>query len=438
MGFFDLFKREAPIQKKNYATTIEAVYDYISGGTTDIDPAKDANFFKNGYLGNPVVYRCISEIAGAISHLTFEVVRSEEKEDKVLEDPSHPLMAIVTNPSRVESHFKFLNRLIKNYLIFGRAFIYAPSTDGKPPTSTPQGYEIINPMKVKLSDQTYANGMPKFYEYTIDESKVLKFEIDMFTGHSAILGIYNPDPCVSLKGVSPLSPANKNFQTLNKASDFNHSLINNAARPSGLLKTENELSNDAFNRLVEHTKKYFTGTNNAGNVPLLEGGLEWQQTSLSPSDMEFEGLTDKQVAFIAMVFGVPLPLVLTDAATYSNQRDARISLYEDTALPIADYILEEISNWLHNMGVDQKDSLRVNEDRISALSYRREQAFDKAKTAVDSGLLTINEARKELGYPDITGMADILMVPSGRTPIDALTMDDDTEIDDVPIDDDEV
>ena len=435
MGLFDFFKKEVPISKKSYTTTLDAVYDYINGASDPTDPAKDSNFLKNGFMGNPVVYRCVSEIAGAISHLTFEVVRSNANAEDVLEDPEHPLIALVAYPSPTESHFKFLNRLVKNYLIFGRAFIYAPSGDGEPPTSPAQGYEIIDPMKVSLSDDRHINGMPKYYEYAISDSVTKKFSIDMMTGHSAILGIYNPSPCYSLAGVSPLAPANRNFQTLNKSSEFNFSLVNNAARPSGLLKTENELSPDAYTRLVEHTKKFFTGTNNAGNVPLLEGGLEWQQTSLSPADMEFEGLTDKQVAFIAMVFGVPLPLVLTDAATYSNQRDARISLYEDTALPIADYILEELSSWLHKMGVDEKDSLRVNEDRISALSYRREQAFEKAKTGVESGILTINEARKDLGYAEIPGMADVLMVPMGRTPIDAITMDDDTNIDDVPIDD---
>jgi HK97 family phage portal protein len=153
----------------------------------------------------------------------------------------------------------------------------------------------------------------------------------------------------------------------------------------------------------------FQGARNAGRPLLLEGGLDWKEMGFSPKDMDFLAAKLQSGREVACAFGVPPMLVgIPGDATYANYREARLALWEETILPLLDFLTDNLNNWLApRFG----ESLRLSydKDEISALSPRREETW--ARIAA-SDFLTANEKRAALGYGPIAG-GDAL---AGATP----------------------
>jgi HK97 family phage portal protein len=99
-------------------------------------------------------------------------------------------------------------------------------------------------------------------------------------------------------------------------------------------------------------------------------------------------------------FGVPPMLVgITGDATFANYKEARFHLWEDTILPLLDFIVSELNLWLTPYF---EDNLRIayDMDAIAALAPRREAVWNKIMQA---NFLTINEKRQAVGYTPIIG-----------------------------------
>ncbi|MBX9697540.1 MAG: phage portal protein, partial [Alphaproteobacteria bacterium] len=101
---------------------------------------------------------------------------------------------------------------------------------------------------------------------------------------------------------------------------------------------------------------------------------------------------------IAMAFGVPPMLVgVPGDATYSNYREARLHLWEDTILPLLDYLTDELNRWLVPLfGDDLKLSYDI--EGIPALAERRHETWQKLEHV---SFLSTNEKREAIGYEAI-------------------------------------
>jgi HK97 family phage portal protein len=146
---------------------------------------------------------------------------------------------------------------------------------------------------------------------------------------------------------------------------------------------------------------------------LLEGGLDWRQMGLSPQDMDYINSKHTSARDIALAFGVPPMLLgIPGDNTYSNQKEARLALWEQTILPWLYKLRDELNNWLVPQ-FDETLMLKIDEDSISALAPRREAIWDKVQNAE---FLTVNEKRQAVGYDEIEG-GDEVLVPATMLPI---------------------
>ncbi len=89
-----------------------------------------------------------------------------------------------------------------------------------------------------------------------------------------------------------------------------------------------------------------------------------------------------------MLVGIP------GDATYSNYREARLHLWEDTILPLLDYVTDELNRWLTPL---YGDGLRLTYDieGVPALAERRNETWKKLEQVT---FLTPNEKREAIGY----------------------------------------
>lgn len=402
----EIFENRIHASKNNQATEEKSSFF----ASYELAPAawfkrNDDTFFDEGYQKNVVAYRCVKEIADNLA--TLKWVLKKKTSGKVIDN--HPLIELLNRPNPMQGRAAFFQTLQTFKQLSGNTYIQTirPS-DNRPPKELyvlPSSRVQVIPGKMMI---------PTRYEYrprTIASdvsgtmaAKVYKFDVDPITGLSDILHMKTINPLDDWVGQSPLEAAAFSIDLHNQASEWNMRLLQNGARPSGGLFVEKTLSPEQREQLKEAFNDVYAGAKNAGRPMVLEGNVKWQDMSLSPKDMDFMNSKNVAARDIATAFRVP-PLLLNIAGdnTYANMAEARLSLWEDTLIPEADMIRDELNNWLVPMFGDNL-YLDYDKDQIVALSGKRKEVWD---TVNNADFLTINEKREKVGYERIEGGDDL-------------------------------
>jgi HK97 family phage portal protein len=208
------------------------------------------------------------------------------------------------------------------------------------------------------------------------------------------------DPLDYWRGQSPLVAAGLAADTHNAGMRWNYSLLKNSARPSGLIKLGEGAGGEVVARLKEWFKRAMQGERNAGEIPVLPHGADWQAMDQTAKDMDFLNTMKEAAKLIASAYGVPLPLIDNDASTFNNIEQAKERFYTDTVLPMAREFLRQFGNWLLPL-YGEGLQFQINEDKIGALEGVRTRLYDRMIRAVTAGVLTEDEAREAMGYDPI-------------------------------------
>jgi HK97 family phage portal protein len=357
------------------------IYDYhsLNYSNEDIFATKDQGA-NNSYTRNVIVYKCVNLIANAASHVPW-IMHNSVISEKILK--------LLKRPNPGQGGAEFFSNIISSKLLFGNSYILAVASSDDPVKEL----YILDHDKVSLINN--ANVITG-YKYNNGSNKEKIYRIDFSSKQSQILHLKNYNPTNNIIGLSCLTPAKNSIDLHDKASRWNNSLLENGARPSGALvvKDGNYLNDEQFERLKEQLHEKYTGSKASGRPMLLEGGLSWQEMSISPKDMDFIESKNCAAREIALAFGVPPQLLgIAGDNTYSNMQEARLALWEETIIPLLDYISDAMSNWL-SYWYEQEIILDFDLDAISALTQRRENLWSKVATA---NFMTLNEKRKQVG-----------------------------------------
>lgn len=385
----------------------------VQGGVayTHREP-RSREFVTEGYMHNVVVYRAIRELVNGIADVRLKVVDSEGKEQE-----NHPAVDLLKNPNPTQGIDTFIKQLFVDYNIHGEMFLSSDNDYPLPPTEL----WILNPIDM---DVLPGRGVPSAYIHEINNVKK-KFLVDGMTGKSQVFFHKMYNPVDYWRGMSPLEAASLAGDTHNAGMKWNYSLLKNGARPSGIIKFEDTPSSETIARIREYFKTSLQGSSNAGEIPALSGGADWIEMQNNPRDMDYINTMKETTKYIAAAFGVPLPLIENDAASYNNIEQAKERLWTDTIIPMLNEFLAAFSGWLMPRYGDESLMICADMDDIPALEGVRARNFDRMVEAINSGLLTRDEARESLGYEPVGGLAESLFIPAGQTPIDLV---DDLEV----------
>ena len=226
-------------------------------------------------------------------------------------------------------------------------------------------------------------------------------------GLREILHVANYNPKGKNRGWSPLNVALNEIQQYSSGVLHNVSQLQNGGKLGTVFNFPADIDPEARQEIQQAIKAQFSGPQNANKVITVFGSeLEITNTGISNIDMDFSTLQKEARRIVAQIFQVPLPLVDTDASTFSNYQAANLAIWDDAIIPLSEILLQAISQLLKNrrriLG-----SLVIDKDEIPALRSRRIQ---EVVTKVNTGALTINEIREQLGLEPIDG-GDVLKDP---------------------------
>lgn len=390
-------------------------------------PRNYKTFAEEGYQQNLYVYRCLNLIASAVADLPMILYKRNSKGEKE-EILKHDVLDLLDRPNPLSDRTMFITSLV-NYLgISGNAFV-----EGQfPKTLTRKGNKpvelwTLRPDRMILQMGRF--GLPSKWTYKFGSLEKV-FEMNPATGAGPIRHLKLFNPLDDIWGMSPLHPAAKSVDQFNHQGSWNLSLLQRGARPSGIITPSADISLTPEQRqaLNEDLRRCFTGSQNSGKVMLLEGGMTWTDTQLSPKDMDYTNAKNGSASDIATAFGVPHQLInIPGSQTYANFEQAMVFFYQYTVKQWANLIYGLLNEWLlPAYGEDL--ILAYDLDQVDALEPLRQKRWDKAQNA---SWLTINEKRELTGYGKYEPIkegeerdpADQILIDGMKVPLEYVTED---------------
>lgn len=375
------------------------------------------NFVRNGYKKNPYAYSSIRTIAVSAAGVPWLVYR---RQGKLLVEVTNPaigsmdyrLQRLITRPNPRMGWSRFMEQMITFLELSGNSFIERNGPDGKPPMEL----YVLRPDRMRVIAGDSINPIRR-YEYTAGGDPV-KYEL-LPDGSFEILHLYYIDPESDFYGMSPLQPGMSSIDQNNSSKEWNVSLLQNSARPSGFLISKSQIDDPEFDKLKEELGLSYSGALNAGRPKLLEGDFTWQEAGMSPVDMNWLEGQKLSARETAIVTGVA-PEIIGDSAnkTHANYKEARQALYEENVLPKLDWIRDEFNNWLTPL-FDEKLYIDYDKDSIEALSEDRNARWNRVSKA---RFLTCNEQRTEVGYDPVDG-GNVILIPLNLVPLTTATFE---------------
>jgi HK97 family phage portal protein len=343
----------------------------VLGGPAGDWPSGYEAQVRDGYVSNPVAQRAVRLVAESVA---WAPVYAREGPERAAALAAPPI----------------LDQAAAQLLLHGNAFVQI-LTDSE---GLPAELFALRPERVTI--EADSAGWPAAYVYRAGAARTRIAALDGL-GRPGLVHVRAMNPLDDHYGLGSLGAAAGAVAIHNAATRWNKAMLDNSARPSGLLTVggeEEALGAGEHERLREELDRYFSGAANAGRPMLLEGGLKWQAMSLTPADMDFVACKAAAAREIALAFGVPPMLLgLPGDSTYANYREANRALWRLTVLPLADRLLGAISAALSAWWPGLRLALDV--DQVSALSEDRERLWAQV-TAAD--FLTREEKREMLGF----------------------------------------
>lgn len=398
MKFFKAFsKKENPVGMS-----------IIPSGQREIGGAKEGlALIKDGYQRNVIVYRAIREIATAAASIKLCLF---DKAGNEIE--KHPILDLLARPNPSAGCGAFLDEIFTNLMIAGEIAIVK---NGAAMSREPRELWSLNPLDVKIEPGNA--GMPAAYIHKKNNFEK-RFQVDQISGASDMFFMKLYNPIDYWRGQPPLRAAALAADAHNEGLNWNYSVMRNGARLSGAVTVKGAYPGaEVIERLREWYRGTMQGSENAGSLGIFPEGTEFQSLSENAKDMDFILGMKEFSKYVSSAFGVPLPLIDNDAASYNNMEQAKERLWTDTVLPLVNRFLDSFNQWL-NLFYGAGLVLKVNEDAIPALEGIRTKRFDRTIKAVSSGLITINEAREQIGFDKSPeSNADVLFVSGGVVPL---------------------
>jgi HK97 family phage portal protein len=349
-------------------------------------------FANEGFTRNVIAHRSISLLAKAAASVDWQV-HDTATHNRARLPHTHPLVRLLEQPYPGMSGAFFFESLYSYRFIAGHAYVLALGL----PDAPPHELHLLHPTQVHIVPGM--GPIPSAYRYHAG-GHTRDYQVDPLTGHSDVLQLKAFHPSDPWYGLSPMEAAAYSIDQHNQAAEWNQSLLQHGARPSGALTVKADqwsnghLTEEQYDRLRDQMTEMFTGPKNAGRPLVLEGGLSWQPMGMSNREMDFIEAKNSAARDIALAFGVPPQLLgIPGDNTYSNMQEARLAFWEDTVLPLLDHTKDALNQWLsprfgNSLVID------YDQDSISALTSRRQQVWDRIAAA---HFLSDEEKRHILG-----------------------------------------
>lgn len=337
----------------------------------------------------PAVQQGVRLISDSIATLDACLHRDGEDGRETVAAPDHPVARVLDRPNPWTGETEFKAALIRDMLLWGNGLALVSRVRGEV-----RELHRIDPRSCSIIvDQI--TGEPR-YSVTLQEGGVREFS------YRDVIHLRN----VTIDGARGLGLINLGAEAIGLAIVLEQhaaGLFSRGARPGGVLETPGKLTSELLARLRESFSQIYASVHNSGRTAILEQGVKFTPLQLASTDSQFLENRKFQVLEAARLLNMP-PVLLGDLehATLSNAEHLAQQFLDRTIAPILELFEDALERTL--LTDEEHDAgYRIEFDTTNFVRADLDKRFAALKTGIESGVLTLNEARGREGLPPVEG-----------------------------------
>lgn len=330
------------------------------------------------------VFRCVDLISDSIAGLPIRIIK--DNGDCKNELSNHPLNIVFSaGLANNLTVYHFMKLLIQSVLLKGNGFaLIERANDG-----TVTGLKFLESGDVQIHyDRQRKNSL--YYTCTLIQNKKIE------PCNMIHLRKYSND---GVNGVSILSYAGRSIKISQAGENQAKRFYSSGCNLSGVLSVQANLNEDQRKGIHESWNKSMT--EGGDGLAVLQGNMSYQPITISPEDAQLLGSRLFQVDELCRFFGVnPVLIGELSHSSYGSLESAQQEFLLHCLLPYINMVEQEFTKKLFK---PSEYGLKINLDETAILRTDKTALATYYKTLLDTGILCVNEVRKELGYNEIEG-----------------------------------
>lgn len=399
--------------------------EYAMGGSGRVTASQAMAF----YRGNSAVATAVDKIASAVEQIT-PVLLTKEDNVKVY-DTNHEAVKNLLSPNPFETYKEFIGKLSRHYLLTHNGYFLQFGGLTKPPhemyATKPQSVAVLgggDNFAGKYFILGNEMGAGEYSRQTDIKGESVKYMSGALKEFYHIIGFSSRGN--DFMGDSPLEAAAMDVKQQIHGKKHNLSLLNNGGRLSLIVSFKEEFPDDDEHRQrKKRIQEDLGGSSNTGKIAVVSAeDVSIKEVGTSNKDMDFSTLDKTSEQAIYKRYGIPLPLVSTDAATYNNIESALFDFYENTVLPIYDTLFSGISKvYLPRYGLDITENVLTYDPESINIIIR--QTLKELEQRKKINIESHNELRSILPNREPIENGDIVYQNASMVPVgmDLMTLD---------------
>jgi HK97 family phage portal protein len=361
--------------------------------------------YKTAYNDIEIINRAIEMIINGCVEVPFVVKGGPQKKiDKLINWMPNPW----------EDRVRFFRACFLDFLIEGNCFILYDKDTGSLFRLPSNSVTVVPHPKKFVSHYIYQAGSsasdPDAF-WTPPSSSNKPSEGEFRYGEDEVIHVMNDNFDTPFRGDSRLKSINSLIELYFTMINFQRSFFKNNAIPGLVLTTENVLSKSVKSRLLAEWRESYTAIFKGARSPaILDGGLKIDTFSnVKFSELDFENSIRRIQDDMLVALGIPP--ILMRSGNNANVTPNQLLFYVHTVLPI-------LSRFASAFSLRFGPECDIYPDRLSLAALRPDAAVEANRLAslVNTGIITPNEARRELRYSPATDTKmDEIRVPQNIT-----------------------
>ncbi len=368
------------------STTTPEFWNVING--YNYKKATSDEIVKEGFLGNELVYACVSSLARACSSLPLKLMNGEDVVQS--NDPVYRMFNDQWNTKQGKNESMY--QLFINLFLHGKAYTLKKSEM--------VGFEtnelwVLPTQEVEPAQVTtgYFQETP-YYQFT-DNVNVYKY----FPEELIILEYYDPSQLQeNQQGISPLQSVWEVVTASNNRATAEKAMLKNRGI-SGLISPKAS-SGDAgalgFSKgVMEVVRKAFVGITGGADkfnkVEVVEQAVDFTQLGMNANDMKIIETQLPHIRSVCRALNLPSQLFGDyQSNTYSNYKEANRAFQVNAVLPNVEHFINQFEKHLFNninILTGQNYYLKIAKDEIEALSRTKADVLRDLPNNISSFLL---------------------------------------------------
>ncbi len=371
---------------------------------------------QTGYMENVIVNTCIRRTAEAMNSIPLKYFLDGEEIDPKTTNPLiKSFIRAIEDPSSNYDQDLLLESVMSGLMISGEGYIY-PSEDI---AGRVAGLEYLRKDKIskvesngEVVHQYQYNSGSLRYVFGRSESVINGEHIE---NAPALQGRFNMvlyktyNPLSEVNGLSRLSAAGLSIDGHNAALEWNNEVMQNSGKISGIFSFDkadgNSISNEQVMELEKKIHQKTTGKNR-GRVLVSNSSGRFEKMAVTSQEMDFIAGIVQRATDICNALDYPPYLLGFVGATFNNQAEAKLSLFENSAIPKTNHFYGNIAKFLSRK-YDVRFEIKTDITQVEAMAPRFKEKNDNILAQWEKNVIDQNETREMLGHEEKKGGTDL-------------------------------